>query len=190
MEILRKLWWALALVGLLFLAIGFWLLFDPDVGLAGIMTYLGGILGLFGLILLISGWRAQRRSQSTGALFFFGALQVALATLILSNTEKAGSAFAWAIGGWAIVMGLSQVAMGLGRKQGRLWYLINGLISAALGILILKPPFDSPQASGYLLAFYTLLLGIFVLYYSVKLKRGATTPSPEGEKSPAPKSED
>jgi len=173
MELLRKNWWILALQGLLLITLGALVLFSAGFSLADLLGYLGILLLVFGLIMVIWGWRQRKTQGNWWGLVFFGLLQVIVGLLILSDANRATSVFSYTIGGWATLMGIAQFILGFGRKSNKPLYFLNGAVSVVLGVLIIYNPFKSPNSTTYLVGFYSLLLGLFIIYYSVKARNFA-----------------
>ncbi len=177
MEILRKNWWLLALQGLLLIVLGALVIFSVGFRLTDLIAYLGISFLAFGLVMFFWGWRKRKTHSNWLGLSFFGVIQVIVGVLILSDPNWATSVFSYTIGGWAVLMGISQFVMGFGRNQNRLLYFLNGAVSIVMGILIIYNPFPSPNAMTYLVGFYSLLLGCFLIYYSLKARNWGKKPS-------------
>jgi uncharacterized membrane protein HdeD (DUF308 family) len=173
MELLRKNWWVLALQGLLFIALGALVIFSSGFRLTDLISYLGIILLVFGLLMVIWGWRHRSTQSSWWGLAFIGLLQIIVGVLILADSSRATSVFSYTIGGWATLMGIAQFIMGFGKKSNRLLYFLNGAVSIVMGVLIIYNPFQSANAMTYLVGFYSLLLGLFIVYYSIKARNFA-----------------
>lgn len=180
MELLRKNWWILAIQGLLLSLLGAGVILLPEFTLQELILYLGITLLSFGLIMLIWGWLSRRKGGNWFGLLFFGILQIIVGALIQYDSGKATGVFTATIGSFAILMGIVQMILGFGNTKSRILYLLNGLVSIVLGILILADPFNAPKTLTYLTGFYSIMLGFFVTYYSFKarkLKREAAAPA-------------
>ncbi|MDR9374755.1 MAG: DUF308 domain-containing protein [Schleiferiaceae bacterium] len=171
MELLRKNWWILAIQGLLLALLGAGVILLPAFTLQQLILYLGLTLLSFGLIMLIWGWLARRKGGNWFGLLFFGVLQMIVGALIQYDSGKATGVFTLTIGSFAILMGIIQIILGFGHTKSRLLYLLNGLVSIVLGVLILVDPFNAPKTLTYLTGFYSIMLGFFVMYYSFKARK-------------------
>jgi uncharacterized membrane protein HdeD (DUF308 family) len=61
------------------------------------------------------------------------------------------------------------------RNENQKWILlINGMVSIALGILIIVNPFEQGQLDNYLLGLYSLALGGYLILLSFRLKPKST----------------
>lgn len=170
MELLRKNWWVLAFQGLLIFLLGALAILMQDFTLKQLVIYLGITLIIFGLLMLLGGWISGRRGSNWFGLLLFGLLQVIVGSLILFNSDRATGIFTITIGLFAVLMGVIQIILGFGNSRSRILYFINGAVSATLGLILLFYPSPELQLLTYLIGFYSLMLGFFVIYYSVKLR--------------------
>lgn len=171
MELIRKNWWVLALQGLLLIALGLFVLFSTGFHLSDLLIYLGIILLSFGLVMSLVGLRKRKTHSNWWGLAFFGLLQIIIGAYILTNPYRAASVFAYAIGGWAMLIGVAQFIMGFGRSKAKLLYFLSGAVSLVVGFLIIYNPFSAVNSLTYLVGFYSLLLGCFIVFYSFKARK-------------------
>ena len=180
MELLRKNWYVLALQGLLLALLGAAVILFQEFTLEQLIFYLGITLLSFGLVMLIWGWLTRRKGGNWFGLLLFGALQMIVGALIQYDAGTATGLFTATTGSFAILVGLIQVIMGFDRSKSRYLYLLMGLVSLLLGILILVDPFNTPRALPYLTGFYSFLLGAFLIYYGFKARRLQSGTPPAG----------
>lgn len=162
----------MALQGLILAALGVLVLLETFT-LKEVIFYLALIFILFGGLLFIWGMRSRKSSGNWWGLLFFGLIMAVLGALILYYEAEATSVFHDIIGIFAALIGLSQIVMGFGRKGKKLMFFANGLVSLVVGILIIYDPFDSVEAVPFLVALFSAILGIFIIYYSIKLRNYA-----------------
>lgn len=186
MELLRKNWWVLAFQGLLIFVLGALVILRQDFSLSQLVTYLGITLITFGALMLLGGWVSRRRGSNWFGLLFFGLLQLIVGIIIQYDPERATGIFTITIGLFAVLMGVIQVVLGFGNPRSRILYFINGAVSATLGLILLFNPSATVQMLTYLIGFYSLMLGFFVIYYSVKL-RNMRSHSDQGFEAPTKK---
>ncbi len=171
MNALRKKWWILAIQGIFLIVLGCLSLFIEDFKLADLVQFLGLILLVFGLAVAIAALIARKSGKAWTLLFFLGLLQLILGALILLYVSSSIQIFTYAIGGWAAVMGLAQFIAAVRAKGNKLVFLVNGGISLIFAGLIIFNPFDSLDTLNYLVGFYSLVLGIFIIYYSFRFRK-------------------
>ncbi len=165
-------WWILAAQGFFLTAVGALAVLNADVDLYDIIQYLGLILLGFGVILGLLGLRAKSKGKNWGFVFSSGVLQLALGLLILANPSSSSFIFTLIIGVWALLMAGIQIVLAAINKNGRILYLINALISGIFGALIIWYNFDDQRSLTTLVGIYCLILGITIVYYSIRLRMG------------------
>ena len=170
MNSFKKTWWIFALQGLFLMALGASAIFVKAFDLPTLIQYLGLVLIVFGAVLIFTGRRFKIQAAQKTWLIIYGILELGAGILIISYPSDATEIFGYIIGGWAVLMGIIQYVMALRNKNGKL-FLVNGSLSLAFGLLIIYNPFKDEQALTYLVGFYSLILGIFVIYYAFKLGR-------------------
>lgn len=167
-SLLGRKWWVLLVLGVVFLLLGLMMLFDMGLALSRLLIYLAVFFILLGLLVAGWSWRARAKVPKWWLLALSGLVSITAGIMILLSAQRATAIFTQAIGGWAIAVGIAQFVMGTSRKEGRMLYLMNGLVSLLLGFLILYNPFDSAKGVEYLTGIYTILLGIFFAYLSLR----------------------
>ncbi len=180
MNALRKKWWIAAIQGLFLIVLGCLAIFLENFDLKNIVQLLGLILLVFGLSLATVALIAQRSGKTWGLLFTLGLAQLILGSLILVYESSSATIFTYALGGWAGIMGIIQFIGAIRTKANKLVFLVNGAISLVFGGLIIFNPFDSIDTLNYLVGFYSLILGVFIIYYSFRFRK---IPSPSGSDS-------
>lgn len=171
MEILRRNWWMLSSQGLFLALIGALGLLSAQFVLADLLHYFGIILLAYGFLLFLVGLIKRRQISNWWGLGFFGLLQALVGLVILWKPQQSLSAFTYIIGAFAFLIGLSQLIVGLGKKKRKGLFYLSGLLSILLSLLILFNPWSDDWTSRYLIGFYTLLLGIFLVYYGFQARR-------------------
>lgn len=171
MNALRKRWWIAALQGLFLIVLGLLSVLSSGFDLRDLVQFLGLILLVFGATLGLGAILAGRSGKSWFAGFALGAVQLILGLLIISYVSSSVWIFTVIIGSWAVLMGLFQFITAFRVDQNRIFFLINGALSLVFGGLIIFNPFNSNETLTYLVGFYSLLLGIFIVYYSFIFRR-------------------
>lgn len=179
MNAFKRNWWILSTQGLFLVLLGCLAVFNTEFVLTKLVQFLGLTFLAFGLILAAWGWRIWRLNKRWNLLFTIGILELLLGLLILAYPVSATNIFAYIIGGSAVLMGLSQLFMGLRQNGNRFFLFLNGIVSVALGALIIMNPFESAKALTYLVGLYSIFLGIIIIYYSIRFRMAAKKGSQE-----------
>lgn len=170
MKTLQDNWWIIALQGLFILTVGALALLYQEIDLNALIQYLGLIFLGFGVILGLWGLRSRTRGRHWIFMFVFGVLQAALGLVILAYPSNSSAIFTIMIGGWALVMAATQLVLGFINKNSRVLFFINALISAGFGSIIIWYDFKSQHALTLMVGIYSIILGITIIYYSIKMK--------------------
>ncbi|MCC5916687.1 MAG: hypothetical protein JJU02_05105 [Cryomorphaceae bacterium] len=169
-EIKRK-WWLLSIRGGVLALLALFIFGFDDFEL--VFTYWGITMLLLGIITfyLAIQWKRQERNWIFPLLLAI--VDLALGFFVLLYTEQVVQFFRILVGGWAVGIGFVLIYMAL-RSEKQKWLLqINGMISVALGIVIILNPFaEDSRIDGFLLGVYSLLLGAYLTLLSFKIRPG------------------
>ncbi|MDZ7846389.1 MAG: DUF308 domain-containing protein [Owenweeksia sp.] len=171
MKAMYRYWWLLACQGLFLIVAGAIAIFNAQVMIVQLVEYLAlNFLG-FGVILISAALLLRKRSKSWVIMMVIGLMEAAFGLLIISNPDSSSGIFVKVVGGWALLIGLVQIFSGIGRSGLFITNFGSGLISIVFGGLILWNPFKNEESITYLVAFYSAILGIMVIYYAMALRR-------------------
>lgn len=182
MMILAANWWALALRGLLGIALGVFMLAMPAAAFAALVLVFGAYVlldGVFGVIVAVRGahgdrsWWALLLGGLAGIVAGLGAfLLPALTALVLL----------YVIAFWAVITGVLEItaAVRLREQLRHEWLLgLSGGLSILFGVLVLIAPAAGALAVVLVIAVYALLSGLILLALGVRLRTA-------GRRRPAP----
>lgn len=161
--------WAIIIHGFLFCLFGLLSLFVSSNSLYGPIFYLGVLFAatamVYGVIIF-----TMRKQQAFWFLWLLVAIiDGCIGFYIMFKTEKATDIFTILIGSWAIVMSVSMFLAAIRMQTFKVLIIINGAVSLAFGLLILFNPFPAIMGLNTLIGLYTILLGISLFYFGVKL---------------------
>lgn len=159
------------LQGLFLIFLGLLTILSSDFDLNSFIQWLGLILLIFGTILTFAAIKARQKSRNWGSLMTIGSLEILIGTYIIYDPVYSLSIFSLIVGGWAMVIGIYQGFKALKETANKLLLLSNGIVSIAFGLLIIFYPFGNNKALTYLVAMYSLFLGVYILYLSVKARK-------------------
>jgi len=165
-----------------------WVVFRGVIGiLFGIIAFARpGALGfsmllVFGVYAFISGIatviaaaRSSRAGERWGALLFEGLLGIAIGVMAVLWPVSTAFAFVWLIAVWAIGSGVLEIisAVRLRKVISHEWALgIGGVLSIALGLLMLYRPVAGGLVVVWWLGAYALMFGIMMLIVGFRLRR-------------------
>jgi uncharacterized membrane protein HdeD (DUF308 family) len=179
-------WWTLALRGVAAILFGLVSFMLPGLSLLALVTLYGVyavVDGAFNLVLAVRGRRTGRR---WGSLVFQGVASIAAGVLTFVWPGITAFALLFVIAFWALVSGVAQVAAAIRlRKQIRgEWLLaLTGMLSIALGVLLIAFPGAGALALVFWIAGYAVVIGGLLLALAFKLRnwaRGRREEAPHG----------
>lgn len=170
---LTKLRWALALNGLLSLALGVLIIVWPGISLDSLVIVFGAYAfgrGILGLATAISGSGMDGR----GWLVVSSVASIAVGVIVVLDTGMSALALLYVIGAYGLVLGVVSVA-------GAFWLplsgvdtallALTGVVSILFGIVMLAKPGDGALVLLALIAAYALVIGLAELTVAIGGKR-------------------
>lgn len=168
----NKAWWALIGFGMLFIALGTYLLANPSRAFLHLITYTGFILLLDGFLLaVLSSFITHRLEkiiisiESTVNFFF--------ALLLCFNPLFTLLILPLVMGGWLISIGLIKVVASLIlRKHIREWLFVcsAGITAILFGFLLIYNPTEKATGILTLGGIFWVLMGIFYIIDAIRFK--------------------
>ena len=123
---------------------------------------------LLGVLVVVAGvvrlvWAFQAGSVGEGILkFLLAGLTLVCGILLVVNPVFASGFFTILLSLYFILDGVSEIAVGLGSKRG--WFIVGGVISILLGVLLwMQFPLSGAWALGILLGIKLLFIGLIML---------------------------
>jgi uncharacterized membrane protein HdeD (DUF308 family) len=191
MEISRY-WWAVALRGVLAMAVGVTALIWPTATLSVLVL-------LFGVYALVDGvvtagtalFGGSPAAGRRGWLLFAGVTGIAAGLVTLAWPGITALALLWLIAAWAIVTGAIEVvaAVKLRRELAHEWLIaLCGIVSVAFGLSLAVRPGQGALAVIWLIGLFVILLGTSLLALAFRLRRfnRSITVTAGDRSSPAP----
>jgi len=166
------LWWAMALRGAGAIVLGTLAVLWPDITLlvlAGIFAAYCAVDAVFSIILAVRG---ARRDERWGWSALHGIVALATAVLTVFYPQLTILAFVILLIAWALLSGIASIvgAFRLEGNHGRGWMIAAGVISLALGVLLLMFPQIGIFTLSWMIAFQGWLAGAMLLSVAYKLR--------------------
>lgn len=166
------LWWAMALRGGGAIVLGTLAVLWPDITLlvlAGIFAAYCAVDAVFSIVLAVRG---ARRNERWGWSALHGVVALATAVLAVLYPDLTILAFVILITAWAVLSGVASIvgALRLKGDHGRGWMIAAGIVSLALGVLLLIFPYVGIFALTWMIAFQGWLTGATLLSVAYKLR--------------------
>lgn len=176
-------WWFLTISGALLSILGLTMLFDNEFGLADLLRYLGFVLIGMGIFTGLINYILHRRNgASDWRWYLLAAGELALGMIILTNNTWAETTFIQVIGIWSGMMGLYLLIDGLRKKTRSIIVSLSGLVSLVFGAVIVLEALEARETQ-YLVAIYAVLLGLYLVNGSLKIRKWNGIHHPAAENS-------
>jgi uncharacterized membrane protein HdeD (DUF308 family) len=182
LALLRKYWWSLALRGLFLLVFGIIAVTAPNMTTETLVLYLGFFMGSVGVIFVFMGLMLRKSAKNWYAFLLLSLVDLTIAYLCIFKSATAAHYFTLLISIWAMFMGISLFYLGFKQKGGTAAFLlyINGFLSTGFALLIYFNPLTMTSAN-FMIGFYTILLSLFLLYLSLRMRNWGLVKPTSGE---------
>ena len=168
-----KNWWFLAVNGCIFVIFGILILFFTQEFIKTMLLYFGIVMLAGGAILLIAGINNIRQDKSGAMILIESIAGLAIGIALIFFPQSSVSLFLIMIGIWAIIIGIIQLVIIVNVKGvigHKTLHLLNGLLTIALGVVLLFNPFLWALFLIKIIGVFAALFGIFLVYFSFVLR--------------------
>ncbi len=175
-------WWAIALRGVAAVLFGAIALFWPPVAVAALVLLFGAYALVDGIFNLIAAFRAPRRGRPWGMLAFSGIVGVLAGVLTFFWPGLTALALVLVIAWWAIITGIAEIvaAIRLRKLIQHEWLLgLSGLLSVALGVLLLVRPGIGAITVAIWIGAYALIFGVMLIALGFRLRSWGRAQRPD-----------
>jgi uncharacterized membrane protein HdeD (DUF308 family) len=183
-----KNWWFLAVNGVLALFFGLLLMLFSKEIILGIVFFSGLAIALGGLCFLLIAIYYLKKDRGVGMLILQSIFSLAIGVGIMIFRDKSLQLFIILIGVWAIIVGIFQLVILVNVKQNlsnKNFILINGLLTIALGIVMIIQKEEVPVFLLKILGGLAAILGFVMIYLSFVIRK--TTMMTKSETDPMPR---
>jgi uncharacterized membrane protein HdeD (DUF308 family) len=167
-------WGALALRGVLGILLGLVALTRPGVTLAAIILLVGAYMFVDGVVAIMASLRGMRTGDRWGWMLVEGIISIVAGIIVFRTPATAAIVLVWLVAFWAIMHGAAQIGAGIRLRKmiENEWLLIlAGVLSLALGILILMQPGLGVLLLVTWIGVYALFAGIVTLMLAFRVRR-------------------
>ena len=174
-------WWAIAVRGVAGVVFGAIALFWPPAAVVALVLLFGAYALVDGVFNLIAAFRAPRSGRPWGWLAFSGIVGVIAGVVTFFRPGLTALALVLVIGWWAIITGIAQIiaAIRLRKHIQHEWLLgVSGLLSIALGVLLLARPGIGAITVAIWVGVYALLFGILLIALGFRLRKWGRSQRP------------
>ena len=172
-DVLSRNWWTFLIRGIAAVIFGILALAMPGIALVVLVLLFGAYALVDGIFALIGAVRAAEAKDRWAHLLFVGIFGILVGAITFFYWQITAFALLYLIAAWAIVTGILELvgAFELRRLMpGELWWVLAGLASIAFGVLLIERPGSGALAVVWIIAFYAILFGGFLIGLSFRLR--------------------
>jgi uncharacterized membrane protein HdeD (DUF308 family) len=168
-------WRSLAVRGLAAVVFGVLALLWPGLTLQALVLLFGAFVLVDGVAMLVAVLtHAPQTEGRRGLLVFQGILSIAAGVITFFWPGMTALALLYLIAAWALLTGAMEIAAAirLRREIDNEWILaVSGLLSVVFAVLLVARPGAGALAVTWLIGFYALLYGAFLLALAYRIRQ-------------------
>jgi len=181
---LFKNWWLLAVNGIIAILVGILLLFTTPEFINTIVRIIGLVVLVGGVVLLITALYYLKKDRSVLMMMIQSVASITIGLIILIFPESSLKWFLILIGVWAVIVGLFQlvILINLGKNlANRNLILLNGLLTIALGVVLILYPVEFAGVIAKVLGIAAALFGAVMIYLGFAVRKISQIPEKKQE---------
>jgi uncharacterized membrane protein HdeD (DUF308 family) len=174
-------WWIIVLRGLVAVLFGIVAFIWPDLTLAALVLFFGAYVLVDGVLGLVIGLTRKTERRRWWVLALEGLAGIALGILTFVSPQVTALVLLYVIAAWAIVTGVLEIAAAIRlRKEidNEVLLGLSGLVSIALGVLLVLFPGAGAVSLIWMLGAYALVFGLILVALGLRLRSRPPAPSP------------
>lgn len=183
LDLLAERWWAILLRGLFAIVFGIIALAWPGITLLA-LVFLWGIYAVVDGVMDLAGafGSGERAGGNRWLLALMGVLGIGAGIVAFVWPGITAVVLLWVIAVWAIVTGIVEVVAAIRLRkemEGELWLGLSGVLSVALGVILLAQPATGALALVVWIGILGIAWGIalVILAFRVRGRRGTGIPA-------------
>ena len=169
-------WWALALRGLAGIVIGLLAFTMPGITIASIVIAIRSLCAHGRRFAIIAAMRGVREHDRWGWMLVEGIVSVLAGLIALFMPAIGALALVWMIAFWAIVTGALEIGAAVRLRkiiEGEWMLMLAGVLSIALGFLIVSRPGVGLAVIATWIGVYALVVGVVTLVLAFRVRKWA-----------------
>lgn len=173
LHILSTNWWTLAIRGGIAILFGVIVLLAPAIALEALVLLWGAYALSDGILSVWAGLKGHGKHQHWWVSVLEGVVSIFAGLAAVMWPGLTALVLLYIIAAWAIFTGVTELFAALQlRKEiaGELWLALSGVVSILFGALLFFAPGTGILAVLWILAFYAIAFGAFLLVLSFRLK--------------------
>jgi uncharacterized membrane protein HdeD (DUF308 family) len=166
-------WWALALRGVIAILFGVAAFLRPDITLQALILLFGAyalVDGVFSIVGVFGGTRAR---TPRWLLFVEGVVSILAGLIAFIFPGLTAIALLYLIAAWAVITGISEIAMAIRLRQeiqGEWALILGGIASVLFGLILAVLPAVGILSLIWLIGAYAVAFGILLLIAAFRVR--------------------
>jgi len=173
---LAKHWWVFLLRGIFAVAFGIMAIAWPGVTAVSLVWVIGIYLFADGIVSLATAISGQVHGDDRWLVALQGVVGIVIGLICFFMPGVSAMGLLLAIAAWSLVVGVLQIIAAIRlRKEisNEFWLGLSGLISILFAFFLIARPGEGILAVIYIVAFYAILFGVFLIAFSLKVRKHA-----------------
>lgn len=172
-SILHRNWWVLLLRGLVAIAFGVLVWFQPGISLAALVLLFGAYAMADGILGAWTAIAERKEREHWGLLLLWGLLGIGVGVMTFLVPGITALALVFYIAIWAIATGILQILAAIRLRkeiQGEWLLILGGLISVVFGVILMAQPGVGALALLWLIGTYAIIFGVLFVILAFKAR--------------------
>jgi uncharacterized membrane protein HdeD (DUF308 family) len=173
LQSLRNAAWAPIVRGILSILFGVAAFSVPNTALSILVAFFGVYALLAGILEIYAAATLAAEHQAWLGMLFQGILGIAAAIIAYRAPGLTATALLYVVAAWAILRGILEIATAYALRQlipGEWATAVSGVISIALGFLLIAYPQPGLLAWVWVIGFYAILYGVLMISLGWRLR--------------------
>lgn len=177
-RLLSQFWWLMIFRGVMAILFGVCTIAWPGLTLVMLALFVGAYAFVDGVVQVIHAVGYRRELEHWVLMLIEGLFGIAFGILTFMapelTTAVGGLIIAFYIAAWAIVTGVIRIALAVRLRkeiEGEWLLVLSGVVSILLGVIIMARPAVGVLGLLYLIAFWSISLGIILIMLALKAKK-------------------
>jgi uncharacterized membrane protein HdeD (DUF308 family) len=173
-------WWIFLLRGVVAVLLGLLLWLRPAAGLATLVLFFGAWMLVDGAFTAVGAVARRHDNAEWGWMLASGLVSLAIGGLTLSAPGITAIVLLIYVAAWAMVLGISQIALGwrIRKEVDNEWMLyLGGAVSLFFGFAVLWNPAAGALGVVWMIAFFAIAYGATLIGLSLRLRGLARRPA-------------
>jgi uncharacterized membrane protein HdeD (DUF308 family) len=172
-DTLKRHWWVPVIRGIAAIVFGVIAFTHPVMAIATLVLFFGAWVLIDGIFRIVGAIGHRSSNPDWGWQLVIGALGIVVGFLTFHAPRITALALVIYIAAWALMIGASEIVLAVKLRheiKGEWFLILMGLASIVFAILLLWNPIAGAAAVIWLIAWYSVVLGILAIFFGFRLR--------------------